>query len=176
MLEEQKFEGGISAGMMQNEFVFMDLLREERVEIFQNIRSSKQHRYDKLYLDIAKRIAEMSNAKRSKVGGVLVNNNNIISFGWNGTPTGFPNECEDENNVTLPIVVHTETNIFAKLSKNGGPSANGATLYLTLSPCYDCAKQIIQSGVKRLVYSVEYRVKEPIEFIKKAGIEVCFFQ
>lgn len=139
------------------------------------MKSKKQRKLDKLYIDLAKRISEMSYAKRNKVGGILVKDNNIISFGWNGTPTGFDNECEDEFNNTKPEVIHAEMNIYSKLAKIGN-SSNGATLYLTLSPCYECSKLIIQSGTTRVVYLKEYRDKRPIEFLKKAKIEVERFK
>jgi dCMP deaminase len=132
--------------------------------------------YDKLYLDVAERFAQMSYATRSKVGGVLVKDNNIISFGWNGTPAGFDNRCENDENATLPIVVHCEENIFAKLARKGCISAEGSTIYLTLSPCFNCSKLIIQSGVKRVVYLEEYRDKAPIEFLKRAKIKCILFK
>jgi len=125
---------------------------------------------DKLFIDIAKRVSEMSYAKRNKVGGILVKDKNIISFGWNGTPTGFNNKCEDDKNMTLPEVIHAEMNIYAKLARNGG-SAKGSVLYLTLSPCYECGKLIIQSGTKRVVYLEQYRNPEPIKFLLKAGVK-----
>lgn len=126
-------------------------------------------RMDELYLDLAKRIAEMSFSARSKVGGVLVKDGNIISFGWNGTPHGFDNKCEDTSNVTLPIVVHAEQNIIAKLARHSG-NAQGACLYLTLSPCFECSKLIIQSGISRVVYLEEYRDTAPLKFLESAKI------
>ena len=138
---------------------------------------NKQLKYDKLYLDLADRISQMSYAKRSKVGGLLVKDRNIISFGWNGTPNGFDNVCEDEKNTTLPIVVHCEENIIAKLAKEGCISVEGSTLYLTLSPCYNCAKLIIQSGIKRVVYSEEYRDARPLDFLRQANVKCeCFLE
>ena len=135
---------------------------------------NKQIKLDRMFLDIAKRISYMSYAKRKQVGGVLTNDTNIISFGWNGTPSGFPNLCEDENFVTIPEVIHAEANIYSKLARSGG-NANGSTLYLTMSPCYECSKLIIQSGTCRVVYPEEYRIKNPIEFLQKAGIKTELF-
>lgn len=132
----------------------------------------KQQKYDKLYLDITLRISEMSLATRKKVGCCIVKDNNIISFGWNGTPSGFDNQCETENGDTKPEVIHAEMNAFSKLLKNGNQSIEGATIYLTLSPCWDCAKVIIQSGVKRVVYLDEYRNIDPLRFLEKTGIDI----
>jgi dCMP deaminase len=132
--------------------------------------NEKQKKMDRLYMDLAIRIANMSCAKRSKVGAVLVKDNNIISFGWNGTPHGFDNNCEDESGNTKPEVIHAEMNAYAKLAKIGN-SCEGATLYMNLSPCYDCSRIILQSSTKRVVYLKEYRDKKPIEFLKKAGIK-----
>lgn len=132
--------------------------------------SIKNLKYDHLYMDIAIRVSEMSYAVRNKVGAVIVKDGNIISFGWNGTPSGFPNCCE-YGDITKSEVIHAESNALIKLAKSTG-NADGATLYLTLSPCYDCCKLIIQSGIKRVVYRDVYRVTEPIEFLKEAGILV----
>jgi dCMP deaminase len=128
---------------------------------------------DKLYMDIALRISLESKAHRKKVGCVIVKDNNIISFGYNGTPSGFNNKCEDRNNNSKPEVIHAEMNSFAKLAKTG-VSCDKATMYLTLSPCYDCSKLIIQSGIKRLVFSEKYRNTEPLELLKKAKIQVVY--
>jgi len=132
---------------------------------------NKQKKLDILYLDIAKRISEMSYAKRKKVGAVLVKDNNIIGFGWNGTPSGFDNNCEDENNQSKDIVLHSEFNLFSKIAKSTLSSLN-STLYLTLSPCMECSKLIIQSGVKRVVYIEKYRIVDGIDFLEKANIEI----
>jgi dCMP deaminase len=126
---------------------------------------------DKLYMDIAYRVSQMSHDERMKVGGVLVNNGNIISFGWNGMPSGFDNNCQDENNVTKPQVLHAEQNIYSKLARNGG-LAYGSTLYITMSPCYECSKLIIQSGTQRVVYHTEYRNDNPIFFLEDAGVNI----
>lgn len=131
---------------------------------------AKQQRLDNMYMDIAIRISEMSVAQRRKVGAVAVKDGNILAYGWNGMPTGFNNICE-ENGVTKEEVIHAEVNLFSKLASTTGNS-KGATLYLTLSPCYSCCKLIIQSGIKRVVYSEVYRIAEPIELLKTAGIAV----
>lgn len=140
---------------------------------------TKEDRYDKLYLDIAKRVSEMSHALRKKVGAVLVKDNNIISFGWNGTPSNFNNVCEFERNgeiITKDEVVHAEQNMLSKANK-GTQSTIGATCYLTLSPCFYCAKSLLQSGIKRVVFIEEYRNKNPVKFLQQSGIIVerkCF--
>ena len=132
---------------------------------------NKQQKYDKLYLDIAKRVSEMSYANRKKVGAVIVKDGNIISFGWNGSPSGFDNECEDEDGITLPYVVHAEQNALYKLARSG-ESAVGSTLYLTLSPCITCALGIIQSGISRVVYLEEYSDTSSLDFLEASNIEV----
>ena len=132
---------------------------------------NKQQKYDKLYLDIASRVAEMSYAERKKVGAVIVKDGNIISFGWNGTISNAPNECEDENGVTLPYVIHAEQNALYKLARSG-ESAVGSTLYLTLSPCVTCTLGIIQSGISRVVYLEEYSDLSSIDFLEASNIEV----
>lgn len=133
--------------------------------------SPKQHRMDCFYMDVAIRASELSHAVRSKVGSVMVVDHNISAFGWNGTPTGFDNCCETADNVTKDEVIHAEMNVFAKLARSTG-NAFGGTLYITLSPCNECCKLIIQAGIKRVVYLNEYRNTEPIQFLKDAGIEV----
>lgn len=130
-----------------------------------------QEKSDLLYMDIAKRISLMSYAERKKVGAVIVKDNNIVSFGYNGTPTGWDNKCENSDMNTIPEVIHAEANCICKCSKQG-ISSEGGTLYVTLSPCYECAKLIIQAGIKRVVYEELYRNDEPIKFLIKAGINV----
>lgn len=115
--------------------------------------------------------AENSYCKRSQVGCIIVKNRTIISDGYNGTPTGFPNICEDCENKTLPTVLHAEANAITKLSKSTN-SAEGATLYVTLSPCFECAKLIIQSGIKRVVYLEEYRNTDSFKLFDLSGIEI----
>jgi dCMP deaminase len=131
---------------------------------------TKQEKMDRLYMDIAIRVSEMSFATRRKVGAVAVKENNILSFGWNGMPSGFNNCCEIDD-TSDPKVIHAEMNLFAKLARTTG-NAKDATLYMTDSPCWDCCKMIIQSGISRVVYKNEYRITEPIEFLREAGIQV----
>jgi dCMP deaminase len=120
---------------------------------------------------MAREWSENSYCKRSRVGCLVVKNKTIISDGYNGTPSGFPNKCEDENNVTLPTVLHAEANAITKLAKSNN-SAEGATLYVTLSPCFECAKMIIQAGIVRVVYLEQYRKTESFDLFEEAGIEV----
>jgi dCMP deaminase len=126
-------------------------------------------------MDIAIRISEMSYATRKKVGCCIVKDNNIISFGWNGMPRGFPNECEN-GDITNSECTHAEMNAFSKLLANGNQSILGSTLYLTLSPCYECSKIIIASGIKEVIYLEEYRINEPIDFLIASGIDVYQFK
>lgn len=137
----------------------------------QIIHQDKQNKLDLLYLKMAYIWAENSVCNRNKVGCLIVNNRTIISDGYNGTPAGFPNGCEDCDNKTLPYVLHAESNAILKLAKST-LSSEGSTLYVTLSPCFDCAKLIIQSGIKRIVYSETYRNTDSFELFKKAGIEI----
>lgn len=131
----------------------------------------KQHLFDLRYLKMAKIWAENSYCKRRQVGALLVKNKMIISDGYNGTPTGFENECEDENNVSKPYVLHAEANAITKVAKSGN-SSEDATLYITSSPCIECAKLIIQAGIKRVVYADLYRMDDGINLLKRAQIEV----
>jgi len=128
-------------------------------------------KFDAKYLRMAKIWATNSYCKRRQVGALLVKDNMIISDGYNGTPAGFENVCEDENGVTKPYVLHAEANAITKVAQSGN-SAYGATLYVTASPCMECSKLIIQSGIKRVVYSDEYRLDDGIKLLKRAGIEV----
>ena len=128
-------------------------------------------KFDAKYLRMAKIWATNSYCKRRQVGALLVKDNMIISDGYNGTPAGFENVCEDENGVTKPYVLHAEANALTKVAKSGN-SAAGATLYVTASPCMECSKLIIQSGINRVVYSDEYRLDDGIKLLKRAGIEV----
>lgn len=125
----------------------------------------KQKKLDKVFINIAKETSTLSHCVRSKVGAVLVRDGNIISFGYNGTPSGMDNNCE-ENDTTLPHVIHAEVNAILKAAKTGN-SVDGATLYLTLSPCLDCSKLILQSGIKRVVYLETYRNQDGINFLKQ---------
>ena len=126
---------------------------------------NKQQKLDKTFINIAKEIGSLSYCTRSKVGAVLVKDGNVISFGYNGTPAGMDNSCE-ENNVTKDEVIHAEMNAILKAAKSGN-AVDGSTLYLSLSPCKICCKLIIQSGIKRVVYLEEYRDLSPIEFLSK---------
>ncbi len=128
-------------------------------------------KFDQRYLEMAEIWARNSYCKRRQVGALLVKDRMIISDGYNGTPSGFENICEDENGVTKPYVLHAEANAITKVAKSGNSSRN-ATLYVTASPCMECAKLIIQAGIKRVVYKDEYRLTDGIELLLKAGIEV----
>ncbi len=131
----------------------------------------KQKRYDIAYLKMALEWAKLSYCKRRQVGALIVKNRMIISDGFNGTPTGFENTCEDDKNYTKWYVLHAEANAIMKVAAST-QSSEGATLYITLSPCKECSKLIFQSGIKRLVYFKEYKDNSGIEFLKKAGLEI----
>jgi len=128
-------------------------------------------KFDSSYLRMAEIWAQNSYCKRRKVGALLVKDKMIISDGYNGTPSGFENVCEDENGVTKPYVLHAEANAITKVAKSGNSSA-GATLYVTASPCVECSKLIIQSGITRVVYRDEYRLTDGVDLLRRAGIEV----
>ena len=128
-------------------------------------------KFDKSYLDMAAIWARNSYCKRRQVGAIIVKDRMIISDGYNGTPSGFENICEDESGVTKPYVLHAEANAITKVAKSGN-SSQGATLYVTASPCMECAKLIIQAGIRRVVYRDEYRITDGIDLLRKAGIEV----
>lgn len=130
---------------------------------------SKLREVDIKYLRMAMIWAENSYCKRRQVGAIMVKDKSIISDGYNGTPSGFENICEDENGLTKPYVLHAEANAITKVARSTNNSL-GATIYVTTSPCIECAKLIIQAGIKRVVYCQEYRVKDGIELLKKAGI------
>ena len=129
------------------------------------------NKFDDRYLEMAAVWARNSYCKRRQVGAILVKDRMIISDGYNGTPSGFENVCEDENGVTKPYVLHAEANAISKVAKSGN-SSEGATLYITASPCMECAKLIIQAGIKRVVYRDEYRLTDGIDLLREAGIEV----
>lgn len=133
----------------------------------------KQRGLDGRYLRMARIWAENSYCKRRRVGALVVKNKMIISDGYNGTPSGFENVCEDENQMTLPYVLHAEANAITKLARSNNNS-EGATLYVTASPCIECAKLIIQAGIKRVVYAESYRLDDGIKLLQRAGIEVVF--
>lgn len=132
--------------------------------------SDKQHLLDVRYLKMATIWAENSYCNRRKVGALIVKNKMIISDGFNGTPSGFENICEDDDNNTKSYVLHAEANAITKVARSNN-SSEGATLYVTTSPCIECAKLIIQSGIKRLVFSELYRMKDGIELLERSGIE-----
>lgn len=129
------------------------------------------NKFDARYLEMAAIWAKNSYCKRRQVGAILVKDRMIISDGYNGTPSGFENVCEDENGVTKPYVLHAEANAITKVAQSGN-SSEGATLYVTASPCVECAKLIIQAGIKRVVYKDEYRLTDGVDLLRMAGIEV----
>ncbi|MDE6265959.1 MAG: dCMP deaminase family protein [Muribaculaceae bacterium] len=129
----------------------------------------KQEIIDCRYLRMARIWAENSYCKRRQVGAIIVKDSMIISDGYNGTPSGFENVCEDENGLTRPYVLHAEANAITKLARSSN-SGQGATLYVTASPCLECAKLIIQSGITRVVYNELYRVCDGIDLLKRAGV------
>ncbi len=132
---------------------------------------NKQHILDSRYMRMAKIWAENSYCVRRQVGALIVKDKMIISDGYNGTPSGFENICEDENNATKPYVLHAEANAITKVARSNN-SSEGATLYVTASPCIECSKLIIQSGIRRVVYSDLYHLTDGLELLEKAGIEV----
>ena len=133
--------------------------------------SEKQNNLDQRYLRMARIWAENSYCQRRQVGALVVKNKMIISDGYNGTPTGFENVCEDENNVSKPYVLHAEANAITKLARSNNNS-DGATI----SPCIECAKLIIQAGIKRVVYGEKYRLDDGIKLLERAGIEVVYLE
>ncbi|MDD5861524.1 MAG: dCMP deaminase family protein [Prevotella sp.] len=133
----------------------------------------KQLLLDYRYLRMARIWAENSYCKRRKVGALVVKDKMIISDGYNGTPSGFENVCEDENNVTKPYVLHAEANAITKLARSNNNS-EGATLYVTASPCIECSKLIIQAGIRRVVYAEKYRLDDGLQLLRRAGIEVVY--
>ena len=137
--------------------------------------NEKQLELDKRYLRMARIWAENSYCTRRKVGALIVKDKMIISDGYNGTPSGFENVCELDNGTTKPYVLHAEANAITKIAKSGNNS-DGATLYVTASPCLECSKLIIQSGIRRVVYSETYRLTDGIDLLKRAGVEVVFVE
>lgn len=128
-------------------------------------------KFDRSYLEMARIWAKNSYCRRRQVGALLVKGRMIISDGYNGTPSGFENVCEDENGDTKPYVLHAEANAITKVAKSGN-SSEGATLYVTAAPCLECAKLIIQAGIRRVVYLDRYRMTDGIDLLRRAGIEV----
>ena len=133
----------------------------------------KQLKFDQRYLEMARIWAKNSYCRRRQVGALVVKNNMIISDGYNGTPSGFENVCEDDNGVTKPYVLHAEANAITKLARSSNNS-EGSTIYITASPCIECAKLIIQAGIRRVVYGEKYRLMDGIELLDRAGIEVVY--
>ena len=131
---------------------------------------SKKNKYDKAYLRIAKEWSKLSYCKRKQVGAIIVRDRMIISDGYNGTPSGFENCCEEEDGLTKWYVLHAEANAILKVARST-QSCEGATLYITLSPCKECSKLIHQSGIKRVVYLNEYKDTSGVDFLRKAGVE-----
>jgi dCMP deaminase len=135
--------------------------------------NDKQQQFDYRYLEMARIWAKNSYCQRRQVGALVVKHNMIISDGYNGTPSGFENVCEDANGVTKPYVLHAEANAITKLARSSNNS-DGATIYITASPCIECAKLIIQAGIRRVVYGEKYRLTDGIELLERAGIEVVY--
>ena len=133
----------------------------------------KQEILDKRYMRMAIIWAENSYCTRRKVGALIVKDKMIISDGYNGTPSGFENICEDENGLTKPYVLHAEANAITKIARSNN-SSEGATMYVTASPCIECAKLIIQAGIKRVVYAEKYRLEDGLNLLKRANIEVIY--
>jgi dCMP deaminase len=137
------------------------------------MKEDKQLQFDKRYLEMARVWAKNSYCQRRQVGAILVKDRMIISDGYNGTPSGFENVCEDEFGVTKPYVLHAEANAITKVARSNN-SSEGATLYVTTSPCIECAKLIIQAGIKRVVFSDKYRIEDGLDLLEKANIEICY--
>ncbi|NLN26287.1 MAG: dCMP deaminase family protein [Bacteroidetes bacterium] len=135
------------------------------------MRNDKQRRYDIAYLRMAREWAQLSHCERKKVGALIVKDNTIISDGYNGTPTGFENFCEDEAGYTKWYVLHAEANAILKVASST-QSCRGATLYITMSPCKECSKLIHQAGITRLVYHIDYKDESGLDFLKKAGVNI----
>lgn len=135
------------------------------------ISREKQLRYDKAYLRMAKTWSDLSHCNRKQVGAIIVKEGMIISDGYNGTPSGFDNCCEDHEGNTHWYVLHAEANAILKVAKSTH-NCQDATLYLTLSPCKDCSKLVVQSGIKRVVYMNQYKDSSGIDFLKEAGVEI----
>ncbi len=138
-------------------------------------KDKKQHELDLRYMRMANIWAENSYCERRKVGALIVKDKMIISDGYNGTPSGFENVCENEEGFTKPYVLHAEANAITKIARSNNNS-NGATMYVTASPCIECAKLIIQSGIKRVVYGEKYRLTDGIDLLERAGIETVYLE
>ena len=138
---------------------------------FITMQRTKQLKFDKAYLRIAREWGKLSHCNRKQVGALIVKDRMIISDGYNGTPTGFENPCEDEDGYTKWYVLHAEANAILKVA-GSTQSCKGATLYITMSPCKECSKLIHQSGITRLVYNIDYKDNSGIDFLEKAGVEI----
>ena len=134
---------------------------------------NKQEALDRRYMRMAAIWAENSYCIRRKVGALIVKDKMIISDGYNGTPAGFENVCEDEDGVTKPYVLHAEANAISKIARSSN-SSEGATLYVTASPCIECSKLIIQAGIRRVVYAENYRLADGLELLRRAGVETVY--
>ncbi|MCG8699672.1 MAG: dCMP deaminase family protein [Bacteroidales bacterium] len=134
----------------------------------------RQEQFDLRYLHMARTWAKNSYCKRRRVGALIVKDRMIISDGYNGTPEGFENICEDENNKTKPYVLHAEANAITKVAKSNN-SSDGATLYITTSPCVECAKLIIQSGIRRVVFCDTYHSDEGVKLLERADIKIKYY-
>lgn len=139
------------------------------------MKDKKLNKYDKAYLRIAREWGQLSYCQRKKVGAIIVKDRMIISDGYNGTPSGFENCCENEEGLTKWYVLHAEANAILKVARST-QSCEGATLYITMSPCKDCSKLIHQAGIKRVVYQSGYKDSSGIDFLEKAGVEVVCIQ
>ena len=138
-------------------------------------KDKKQHELDLRYMRMANIWAENSYCERRKVGALIVKDMMIISDGYIGSPSGFENVCENEDGFTKPYVLHAEANAITKIARSNNNS-NGATMYVTASPCIECAKLIIQSGIKRVVYGEKYRLTDGIDLLERAGIETVYLE
>ncbi len=137
------------------------------------INKEKQEALDRRYMRMALIWAENSYCERRQVGALMVKDNRIISDGYNGTPSGFENICEDSENQSKPYVMHAEANAITKIARSHN-SSEGATIYITASPCIECAKLIIQSGIRRVVYGEPYRLDDGLKLLRRAGVQVDF--
>lgn len=137
------------------------------------MKAAKQEKYDRAYLRMATEWGKLSYCKRKQVGAIIVKERMIISDGYNGTPTGFENHCEDEEGYTKWYVLHAEANAISKVASST-QSCEGATLYITLSPCRECSKLIHQSGIKRVVYQKAYKDSSGLDFLEKAGVKLSY--
>lgn len=148
---------------------------EETEKDMTETKDEKQLLLDKRYLRMAQIWAENSYCKRRQVGALVVKDKRIISDGYNGTPSGFENNCEDAENITKPYVLHAEANAITKLARSHN-SSDGATIYITASPCIECSKLLIQAGIKRVVYGEKYRLEDGLRLLQKANIETVYIE